>query len=173
MRSLLDVVFAPTLSPNQQEAVAMQVAEPSTVDAVAPLLPLANLLRGADLPPPEVHIMMVEDYAMSRKMMSIYLRRKGYHVHAFGTATEALAWAALAAPSAILLDVLLPDISGLDLFDRLRAMPHLYKIPVMFVTSFSGQRYEQQCLERGAAAFFQKPAYLPAIAASISQMLRL
>lgn len=60
------------------------------------------------------------------------------------------------APDLILLDLRLPDLSGMDLLARLRQHPGLTKTPVVILSSSGEEEFVQQGLERGANAYVQK-----------------
>jgi len=171
MRSLLAA-----LGQSTRATTAVSTARPQTiedVDLLPPLTASKSSPQGELIAPADVQVLIVEDYELSRKVLSIFLRRQGYRVQSFGTGTEALNWLAISTPNAIVLDILLPDVSGLDLYERLRAMPHLLTVPVIFASSFQGKQLKEQCLARGAIAYFQKPAPLADIVACVMQALRL
>ena len=152
-------------------AVEPEIRE--TVDILQPLTSSKMARKGKNLAPADVHVLLVEDYDMSRKVLSIFLRRQGFQVHSFGTGTAALEWCTLFSPNVIILDLFLPDISGLDLYDQMRAMPHLSQVPVIFASAFGSEELKQQCLAKGAIAYFQKPASLAGIVACVLQALGL
>lgn len=72
-----------------------------------------------------------------RLLMSRTLTREGYVVTEARTAKEAHALACAQHPDLMVLDVLLPDESGLDLLSRLRKIPALEQTPVVLVTAAS------------------------------------
>ena len=57
----------------------------------------------------------------------------------------------------ITLDIVLPDIDGLELCRRLKQDRQLRHIPVIFITGFGGRGVRQHCLELGAADYIDKP----------------
>lgn len=61
-------------------------------------------------------------------------------------------------PAALVLDVKMPRMSGLDLLRRLREHPHLAAIPAAFLTSSSHERDREQAEALGARLFLNKPA---------------
>lgn len=57
----------------------------------------------------------------------------------------------------VLLDIVMPDINGIEVFKQMREDPELKDIPVVFLTSENDKEVEGLCLEAGAADFIAKP----------------
>ncbi len=76
-------------------------------------------------------------------------------------------------PDLILLDAMMPGISGFDVLAKIRSDPVLAAIPVMLVTGHSDQKTETQALEAGAVDFISKPLNLPAVKARARTQLTL
>ncbi len=68
-----------------------------------------------------------------------------------------LAAASRTPPDLILLDVMMPDMDGFEVFRRLKADPALQAIPVMFLTAMSSMEAEAAGLAMGAADYISKP----------------
>ena len=83
------------------------------------------------------------------------LIRAGYSVICAGEGEEALRLAMPEQPDLILLDMMLPKLSGPEVLRRLKSDPATAHIPVIVVTSLS-QKNEEKLKEAGAAAFFEK-----------------
>src|SRR5271166_5386381 len=83
------------------------------------------------------------------------LTRAGYQVCTAGDGEEALRVANDKLPDIILLDMMLPKITGPDVLKALKANPATKAIPVMVLTSLS-QANEEKLLSEGAAAYFEK-----------------
>ncbi len=60
-------------------------------------------------------------------------------------------------PHLILLDILMPDMDGWEVFSRLKAISLLKNVPIIFLTAVHGQEYEKKALEMGAVGFISKP----------------
>jgi PAS domain S-box-containing protein len=99
-------------------------------------------------------VLVVEDDTTGRELLSHYLVENGYAVAYAGTGAEAFEMARLLRPAAISLDILLPDVHGLDLLRRLRADPQTKEIPLI-VVSITDDR--ELGLSAGAAAWLVKP----------------
>ena len=85
-------------------------------------------------------VMVVEDNAITRKVMRLALEEAGFEVVEAADGATALARAANAGPDLVIQDMRLPDISGFDLLERLRALPGLADIPIIAVTGSMPER---------------------------------
>jgi CheY-like chemotaxis protein len=85
------------------------------------------------------------------------LARAGYEVFCAADGEQALQIANDKLPDIILLDMLLPKLSGQDVLKALKANPATAHIPVIILTSMS-QKNEEKLLSEGAAAYFSKAA---------------
>jgi len=74
-------------------------------------------------------------------------------------------------PDVILLDILMPDINGFDVLDRLKADVRYREIPVIFLTSINDDAEEARGYEMGAADFIRKPFLKPILLERIETVL--
>ena len=102
-------------------------------------------------------VLLVEDSKFLRMANERALSRAGYQVSAAADGEEALRVANDKLPDIILLDMMLPKISGPDVLKALKANPATMHIPVIVLTSLS-QKNEEKLLSEGAAAYFEKSA---------------
>jgi CheY-like chemotaxis protein len=100
-------------------------------------------------------ILLIEDSKFQRIANGRALVKAGYSVVHAGDGEEGLRAAREHAPDLILLDLMLPKLSGLDVLRTLKADPLVKHIPVI-VLSGLGQANEAKLLKEGAAAFFVK-----------------
>jgi CheY-like chemotaxis protein len=103
-------------------------------------------------------ILLVDDYPGARYLRSRILSNGGYEVLEAGTGAQALIIARTAMPSLILLDVNLPDISGLEVCERLKSDPATAAIPVIQITgAWLTEEDRQRGLGSGADAYLVEP----------------
>lgn len=76
-------------------------------------------------------------------------------------------------PDIVLLDAELPDLTGFQIFEKLRSDPELADVPVLFVTGHGEQEVEQAALEAGAVDFIAKPVRPAIVAMRVKTQLRL
>ncbi|MBX3000239.1 MAG: response regulator [Caldilineaceae bacterium] len=88
-----------------------------------------------DTSAPRYQVLVVDDEPLLCRMVSVMLKRVGYEIRTAYNGTEALQAVAEQLPDLITLDVMMPDISGLDVARRLRADERTSAIPIVFVTA--------------------------------------
>ena len=102
-------------------------------------------------------VLLVEDSKFLRMASEHALSKAGFQVSTAADGEEALQVANDKLPDIILLDMMLPRISGLDVLRALKKNPATKHIPVMVLTSLS-QQNEERILNEGADAYFEKSA---------------
>ena len=102
-------------------------------------------------------VLLVEDSKFLRMANEHALSRAGYEVSTAADGEEALRVVNDKRPDIILLDMMLPKISGLEVLRALKANPATSDIPVIVLTSLS-QTNEEKLRSEGAAAYFEKSA---------------
>jgi RNA polymerase sigma factor (sigma-70 family) len=114
-------------------------------------------------------IYLIDDDGPLRKSLSRMLRDLGYQVHDYESAASFLRNSLVVSPAVILLDMQMPDITGLELMDRLESVGHT--TPIIFL---SGQSHPQQIvkgLKKGALDFLFKPFNLEELLSAIRTAL--
>jgi two-component system, OmpR family, phosphate regulon response regulator OmpR len=105
----------------------------------------------------EPHLLVVDDDARLRDLLRRYLSENGFRVTVAADAAEARANLASFAFDLIVLDVMMPGESGLDLTGALRANRHTPRLPVLLLTAMAEPEDRINGLERGADDFLAKP----------------
>jgi DNA-binding response OmpR family regulator len=113
----------------------------------------------ADGTPPQ--ILVIDDDAAIDEGFGELLGLAGYLVHAESSRTAALAYLETATPSAVILDLHLPDGTGVDCLRELRAMPRHKHLPVAILTGdyFLDEHMASELEQLGARVFF-KPVWV-------------
>lgn len=117
-------------------------------------------------------ILVVDDVATNRIVMKVKLAAACYNVDQAGSGAEALRLAVTGRPDLILLDVLMPDMSGLEVCRRLKADPETADIPVILVTALADRASKMAGLEAGADDFLTKPVDEVTLLARVRSLLR-
>lgn len=104
---------------------------------------------------PNPKVLLVEDSKFLRLANERVLTRAGYEVCTAADGEEGLRAAQEKVPDIIVLDMLLPKLSGPDVLRKLKESPATASIPVIVLTSLS-QKNEDKLLQDGAAAYFEK-----------------
>jgi len=105
----------------------------------------------------EPHLLVVDDDARLRELLRRYLSENGFRVTAAADAAEARANLACFAFDLIVLDVMMPGDSGLDLTRELRAADSLPPLPILLLTAMAEPEDRVNGLEEGADDYLAKP----------------
>ncbi len=102
-------------------------------------------------------VLVVDDEPMGRKTLELALSNQGYELVFSSNGIEALARAAERLPDVVLLDVMMPEMDGMEVCRRLRADELLGEIPVIMITALDDRATKLAGLEAGADEFLTKP----------------
>ncbi len=117
-------------------------------------------------------ILLVEDEPAILELLTINVMQCGYRAVRAHDAAEAMAHISRALPDLILLDWMLPDVSGVELARRLRAEPRTRDIPIIMLTARADERDKVLGLESGADDYITKPFSPRELKARIRAVLR-
>ena len=118
-------------------------------------------------------ILVVDDTPQNVKLLADLLRTEGYEVGTAANGDEALAEVAREAPDLVLLDVMMPGLSGYDVCRRLRDDPRTALLPVVLVTALDPHQERVHGIEAGADDFLSKPINQPELFARVRSLLRI
>ncbi|MBB4924373.1 response regulator transcription factor [Kitasatospora kifunensis] len=141
--------------------------------------------------PGEAFLLVVDDEPNIRELLSASLRFSGFRVESAATGEEALAAIAVECPDLVVLDVMLPDLDGFTVVERLREQTRRQQIanpaglaarpgrprpadhlPVLFLTAKDGTEDKVHGLASGADDYVTKPFSLEELIARIRAILR-
>jgi len=108
------------------------------------------------MPGEKRRILLVDDEPSIVKMVGKRLELAGFEVLVAVDGREALSKAKLGRPDAIILDLMLPNVSGLEVCAELKHDPRYRRIPVIIFTGKGQELDEQLCRECGADAYINK-----------------
>ena len=114
-------------------------------------------------------ILVVEDESSIASFVSLYLKNAGYAVKTAATGADALAEAASSTPSLVVLDLMLPDIDGIEVCKRLRQHSD---VPILMLTARDEDIDKIVGLEVGADDYLTKPFNPRELVARIKSILR-
>jgi Ala-tRNA(Pro) deacylase len=104
-------------------------------------------------------VLVVEDETVTNRLLCQLLEQKGFTCHGAEDGSQALAKAVEVQPAALLLDLMLPDRSGFEVYEQLRRTGPLKPIPFIVVTALDDERSRQRSWQLGADAYLTKPFY--------------
>ncbi|MGL4311221.1 MAG: diguanylate cyclase [Paracoccaceae bacterium] len=117
-------------------------------------------------------ILIVDDVATNRIVLTVKLAAACYGILQAETGHAALRTARESLPDLILLDVMLPDLDGVEVCRRLKADPLTREIPIVMITAFSDAAARMQALAAGADDFLSKPLDDLMLLARLRSLLR-
>ena len=116
-------------------------------------------------------ILVVEDNQIGLILLNQLLKAHGYEILQTPEGREAIDLARNKQPDLILMDIRLPDISGLDVTRLLKQDDQTKAIPIIAVTAFAMPGDEKRVLEAGCAAYIAKPIILDNLLRAIQSIL--
>ena len=105
----------------------------------------------------QVKILIVDDDIATGIILEGYLQSCNHYIHIVDNGKNALEWAEKIKPDLILLDIMMPGISGFEVCERLKNEKTTKRIPVLFITSLSDSDSRKKAIESGAEGFMVKP----------------
>lgn len=118
-------------------------------------------------------ILIVDDELAARTALATLLRREGFEVSEVGEGAAALAQCASFLPDLILLDIVMPGMTGFDVCRRIKATPETRLTPVVLITGLSATEDRIQGINAGADDFLSKPIDFSELLARARSLLRL
>ena len=123
--------------------------------------------------PGPAKILVVDDTPANVKLLVDVLAARGFEVASAVNGEEALAKVAQDMPDLVLLDIMMPGLSGYEVCKRLRANPQTALLPVVLCTSLDPQQERVNGIEAGADDFLSKPINRPELFARVKSLLRI
>lgn len=118
-------------------------------------------------------ILVVDDTPQNVKLLADLLTVKGYAVTTAADGAAALEKLAADTPDLVLLDVVMPGLSGYDVCRKIRADPRTALLPVVLVTALDPQQERVKGIEAGADDFLSKPINQQELFARVRSLLRI
>lgn len=115
-------------------------------------------------------VLLVEDSDEIRMVAEVNLQAGGFHVLGVASGSAALSTLAEVCPDVVVLDIGLPDLSGLEVLDRLRLL--FPDLPVLLLTARWHESDRMQGFERGADDYLVKPFYVSELVARVRALAR-
>src|SRR5437764_290234 len=106
-------------------------------------------------------VLIIEDEAALCTLLRYNLEKEGYTVHEARNGDDALSLAAEVLPDLVILDWMLPEISGIEICRRLRARGDLRTVPIIMLTARGEESDRIRGLNTGADDYIVKPFSMP------------
>lgn len=111
--------------------------------------------------------MVVEDNDLNRKLFCDVLKAHGYEVVPVADGQNVIPTARKFRPDGVVLDIQLPNVSGLELIQAFRADRQLRAIPILAVTAYAGKGDEEKIRAAGATDYLAKPVSITPFMAAV------
>jgi len=116
-------------------------------------------------------VLVVDDSADAREMYSEYLRHGGFRVATVADGSGAIQYAVTVRPDVIIMDLAMPNMSGVTATQWLKSNPRTRGIPVMVLTGYPYEAIGQGALEAGAVRLLTKPCLPETLEAEVRSVL--
>jgi CheY-like chemotaxis protein len=103
-------------------------------------------------------ILIVEDHPDLRRLLILSLRHIGYEILEASTGGSGIALTISENPDLVLVDLSLPDVSGLEVAKKIKQNPKTAQIPLIALSGYSEREIGAKALEAGMTAYLMKPA---------------
>ena len=127
--------------------------------------------NGAANPPTQKKVLIVEDNDLNMKLFNDLLVAHGYGTLQTKDGIEALALIRLHHPDLILMDIQLPEVSGLEVMQWIKKDDEIRMIPIIAVTSFAMKGDEEKIREGGCEAYISKPISVAGFLRTVERFL--
>jgi CheY-like chemotaxis protein len=118
------------------------------------------------------HILVVDDNDLNLVLLAKILELEGYQVTMAHSGLEAIQSAEQKMPDLALLDVMMPEMNGYELCQKMRQPPFSTEMPIVMLTAMSSDGERAQALEAGANDIWSKPFDMEIFRRRIGELLK-
>lgn len=117
-------------------------------------------------------VLIVDDNAQNAELLQAYLEDQGYHIRIARDGVEAMEQMDAQAPDIVLLDIMMPRMSGFEVCRRMKEDPQRRDIPVVMVTALNELGDVERGIDCGADDFLSKPVSKLELITRVKSLLR-
>lgn len=103
-----------------------------------------------------IKILCVEDSVNVQQMLSFILTKAGYTPYIANNGQEAIEKTKTLQPDLILMDIMMPDLSGIQAIKHIKSDPASQHIPILVLSAYTSSKLVNQAMEAGAAQYLEK-----------------
>jgi CheY-like chemotaxis protein len=118
-------------------------------------------------------ILIVDDLRQNLKLLTFILEGENYQTSVALSGRDALERLTILTPDLILLDLMMPDMSGLEVCEKIKSNPQYRDIPIIFLIASQEEHYLIQAYSLGASDFVTKPFKKPELLTRVATHLTL
>ena len=119
----------------------------------------------------EWRILVVEDDLLNRMFYCATLEQAGFAVDPVSDGALVIGEVEVFMPDLVIMDINLPNISGLELIERLKSDPSHRDLPILAITAYVGKEEERRIREAGASDYLAKPVAMKTFVSAIERLL--
>jgi len=122
---------------------------------------------------PEQEILIVDDSPMGLKLLTHMITMRGHRARSVTSGKEALASAFASPPDLVLLDIMMPEMDGFEVAERLQADPRTQDVPIIFISALNDEKSKIKAFTAGGVDYVSKPLHVKEVLARVGTHLRL
>ncbi|WP_017295804.1 diguanylate cyclase [Geminocystis herdmanii] len=127
----------------------------------------------ANYNPKNFLILAVDDNSINRILLEKLLKKEGYKMTILSSSEEVIPYLNKVTPDLILLDLMMPNINGLELCESIKINPNLQEIPIIFITASDEKKDLLKAFDLGAVDYITKPFHNQELLARVKNHLEL
>jgi putative two-component system response regulator len=116
-------------------------------------------------------VFVVDDGAINRELLTIMLTTSGFEVRPIETGEEAIGLARQQPPDVVLLDINMPDVDGYETCERLKMLPGMHNVPIIFISALSEPMDKVKAFSAGGVDYVTKPFQMQEVMARVEAHL--
>jgi len=117
-------------------------------------------------------VLVVDDEEDILELVKYNLKKEGFDVHCAENGVEALQMAKESIPDVVVMDIMMPEMDGIEASKKLREHAKLRTIPILMLTARSDESDQVEGLDAGADIYLTKPVSIPVLSSQIKALLR-
>ena len=117
-----------------------------------------------------MRVLLIEDDSATAQSIELMLKSESFNVYTTDLGEEGVDLGKLYDYDIILLDLNLPDMSGIDILQKIKTNAHTKRLPVVILTTTDDEREIQRCYDLGANVYITKPVEYESFAHAIRQL---
>lgn len=117
------------------------------------------------------YVLVIDDSVTNQVLLEALLGEEGINVITVSNACDAFKLIDKELPSLILLDLLMPNVTGIDFLKSIKQREGVNTIPVFIVTAANAEFYRNQCEVLGVQEFFPKPVDIPLLVKRVKEVI--
>ncbi len=102
-------------------------------------------------------VLAIDDHSIVLELLDSILHLKGYALMKAHSGAEGIKMARTGKPDIIILDIMMPDMSGYEVLRALRAAPEFARLPILVLSAKGDDSAEEEAMKLGASAYIRKP----------------